>query len=99
MWHRPELATWVELTLGAGIRHKLGGETAQLPLPVRLQSILPPRMHELVHSITPPIRFPLNQRIGFNRLERRPQIVHCPLLFAEEERPPRLGLIRRSRGL
>ncbi len=34
MWHRPKLATWVKLTLGAGIRHKLEGKTAQLPLPV-----------------------------------------------------------------
>lgn len=39
---------WVELTLGAGIRHKLEGETAQLPLPVCL---LTPRLHELVYSI------------------------------------------------
>ncbi len=85
----------VDLILGGGIRHKLEGETAQPPLPVRLQSILSPCMHELVHCIAPLIRFPLNQRIILKRLERRLQVVRSPLLSAEKERPPRL--IRRVR--
>ena len=88
---------WVDLILGGGICYKLEGETAQLPLPVRFQSILSPCMHELVYCIALLIRFPLNQRITLKRLERRFKLIYCPLLLREEERLPRL--IRRCRDL
>ena len=97
MRHQPELMAGVELILGGGVRHKLEGETAQLPLPVRLQSILPPRMYELMYCIAPLIRFPLNQRIILKRPKRQLQVVRCPFLSAEEKLRPRL--IRRCRGL
>ena len=38
MQHGPELIALVNLILGGGIRQKLEGETAQPPLPVRLQA-------------------------------------------------------------
>ena len=41
----------VYLILGSRICYKLEGETAQLPLPVHLQSILPPCMYKLMHGI------------------------------------------------
>ena len=97
MRYQPELMAGVDLILRGDIRYKLEGEAAQLPLPVRLQSILSPRMHELVHRIALLIRFPLNQRITLERLERRFKLIYCPLLLREEERLPRL--IRRCRDL
>ena len=80
----------VDLILSGSICHKLQGETAQLPLPIRLQPILSPCMYELVYRIALLIRFPLNQRIALKRLERRFKLIYCPLLLREEERLPRL---------
>ena len=80
----------VNLILGDGIRHQLQGETAQPPLSVRLQSILPPRMHKLMHCIALLIRFPLNQRIILKSLKRRLQAGHRPILSTGEERLPSL---------
>ena len=71
MGYQPELMVRVDLILGGGIGHKLQSETAQLSLPVYLQSILSPCMHELVHCIALLIEFPLNQRVFLKRLERR----------------------------
>ena len=47
-------------------------------------------MHELVHHIALLIRFPLNQQITLERLERGLQVARRPFLSAEDECPPRL---------
>ena len=57
MRYLPELMARVDLILRSGIRHKLQGEAAHLPLPVRLQWILSSCMYELVHCIALSIRF------------------------------------------
>ena len=88
MQHQPELMAGVDLILGGGICHKLRGEAAQLPFPVRLQPVLAPCMFELVHRIALLIRFLLNRRITLKRLERRFKLTYCPLLLREEERLP-----------